>query len=181
MGGDGQRRSNGWAERTQIEAEMKDVADTGSRLWRALILVGAGLFLVALALSALLIPQLRILHILQAFIYIAVVRLSQRNSPLGFGAGVVIATIWNGLSLFITGLFQVGVGQLLAFVQTGHSSRPDTLMVAVGGVGHFLLIAGCLGAFLRLRPSLKLWGRFVAGGLLAAAYFALIIVTTAPR
>ncbi len=33
-----------------------------------------------------------------------------------------------------------GAGQFWSLVRTDHVSRPDTLMVMVGGVGHFLLI-----------------------------------------
>jgi hypothetical protein len=51
-------------------------------------------------------------------------------------------------------------------------------MVMVGGVDHFLLIIGCMAGFIQLRPGIKQWGQFFAGGLLALAYFALIIVTS---
>ena len=48
-----------------------------TRVW---IPIGAGLFLVALAVSALAVPQLRLLHLLQAFIYVAVVILARRGN-----------------------------------------------------------------------------------------------------
>ncbi len=69
----------------------------------------------------------------------------------------------------------------MVLVRTGHVSRPDTLMVMIGGVAHFLLIAACLAGFIRLRPRKKQWGQFFAGGFLALAYFALIIAIAAPR
>jgi hypothetical protein len=62
-----------------------------------------------LALSAFFVPQLRTLHVLQAFLYVAIILLARRDSPWGFGAGVIIATVWNGLNFFITHLFQAGV------------------------------------------------------------------------
>ncbi len=59
--------------------------------------------------------------------------------------------------------------------------RPDTLAVLLGGLAHFLLIVACIAAFLQLRPGRKQWAQFFAGGLLAMASFALIIVSTAPH
>jgi hypothetical protein len=54
-------------------------------------------------------------------------------------------------------------------------------MVMVGGVAHFLLIIACMAGFIQLRPGIRQWEQFFAGGLLALAYFALIIVTLAPH
>lgn len=152
-----------------------------SRWTRVAIPVGVGLFLFALALSAVVVPQLRLLHLLQALIYVAVLVLTRRDSPWGFGAGVIVATAWNCLNLFVTHLFQAGAVQFCSLVRTGHVSRPDTLMVMVGGVAHFLLIVACLVGFIRLRPGRKQWCQFFAGGFLALAYFALIIAIAAPR
>jgi hypothetical protein len=152
-----------------------------SRWIRVSIALGVGLFLLALLLSAVFVPQLRVLHLFQALIYVAVIVLTRRNSPWGFGVGVIIPTAWNCLNLFVTHLFQAGAGQFWSLVRTGHVSRPETLMVMVGGVAHFLLIIACMAGFILLRPRLKQWGQFFAGGFLALAYFALIIVTTAPH
>jgi hypothetical protein len=151
-------------------------------LWiRISIPIGAGLFTLALALSAALIPQLRLLHLLQALIYVTVIVLTRRNSPWGFGAGVIVPTAWNCLSLFITHLIQAGAEQLWLLLRTGHVRRPDTLAVLLGGVAHLVLIIACVAGFLHLRPGRKQWAQFFAGGVLAMAYLALIIVTTAPR
>jgi hypothetical protein len=152
-----------------------------SRWIRVSIPIGVGLFLLALTLSAVLIPQLRLLHLLQALIYVAVVVLTRRNSPWGFGVGVIIPAAWNCLNLFVTHLFQAGAVQFWSLVRTGQVSRPDTLMVMIGGMAHFLLIIACMAGFMQLRPRMKQWGKFFAGGFLALAYFALIIVTAAPH
>ena len=152
-----------------------------SRWTRVSIPIGVGLFLLALALSAVFIPQLRPLHLLQALIYVAILALTQRNSPWGFGIGVIVPIAWNCLNLFVTHLFQAGAVELWSLVRTGYVSRPDTLMVMVGGIGHFLLIIACMAGFLQLRPRMKQWGQFFAGGCLALAYFALIIATVAPH
>jgi len=148
---------------------------------RAAILLGSVLFIFALTVSAIIVPRLRLLHLLQALIYVAVIVLTRRNSAWGFGAGAIIATAWNCLNLFVTHLIQAGAGQLWSLLRTGHVSRPDTLMVMVGGVAHLLLIIACLTAFLRLPRSMKRWGQFVAGGLLSLLYLVLIVATTAPH
>lgn len=154
---------------------------SASRWTRLLVFIAVGLFILALTLSAVLVPQLRLLHLFQALIYVAVIVLTRRNNPLGFGVGVIIAAVWNCLNLFVTHLMQAGARQFWSLVRTGHVSRPDTLMVLVGGVAHFLLIIACMAGFLQLRPSIKLWEQFFAGGLLAVAYLGLIVVTTAPH
>jgi hypothetical protein len=160
----------------------------GSSRWiRVSISIGVGLFLLGLALSAFFVPQLRLLHVFQALIYLAVLVLTRRNSPWGFGIGVIVPTAWNCLNLFVTHLFQKGAvqfwslvrtGQFWFLLRTGHVSRPETMTVTVGGVAHFLLIVACMAGFLQLQPRMKQWGQFFAGGFLALAYFALIIATT---
>jgi hypothetical protein len=62
-----------------------------------------------------------------------------------------------------------------------HVSKPDTLMVMVGCVAHFLLIVACMASFLQLQPRGKQWRQFFGGGILALAYFALIIAVAGPR
>ena len=149
---------------------------TSTHVW---IPIGAALFVVALGVSALVVPQLRLLHVLQALIYVAVIVLTRRNSPWGFGIGVIIPAAWNCLNLFVTHLFQAGAWQFWSLVRTGHMSRPETLMVMVGGMAHFLLIVACMAGFLQLRPHIKQWAQFIAAGFLASAYFALIVGTAA--
>jgi hypothetical protein len=154
---------------------------TRSRWVHASILVGIGLFLLALAVSAAIIPQLRLLHLLQALIYVVVLILTSRNSPWGFGAGTIIAIAWNSLNSFVTHLFQAGAGQIWTLIHGGHVTRPETLMVTIGAVGHFILIIACIAGFLEQKPRAKNWAQFFGGGFLVLAYMALIIATTAPR
>jgi hypothetical protein len=148
---------------------------------RVSIPIGVGVFIVALTLSAVLVPQLRLLHFLQALIYVAVIVLTRRNSPWGFGIGVIVPTAWNCLNLFVTHLFQVGAMQFWSLVRTEHVTRREPMLVLIGGVGHLLLIIACMAAFLQLRPRRKQWGQFFAGGFVALAYFALIIAIARPR
>jgi hypothetical protein len=162
---------------------MDQNSPTGSRWVNVSIYVGTAIFLLALTMSALIIPQLRLLHFFQALIYIAIIALTRQNrlSAWGFGIGVFIPVLWNTMNLFVTHLFQAGAGQLWSLLRTGLVTRPDTLLVFVGGVAHFLLIVACMAGFLQLRPAKKHWLKFFGGGLLAFAYFVLIIATMAPR
>jgi hypothetical protein len=143
--------------------------------------IGAALFLVALTVSALVVPQLRFLHLLQALIYVVVVALARRNSAWDFGAGFTVAVAWNCLNLFVTHLMQVGVVVFWSFLRTGHVRRVDTMMVPVGGIGQFILIVACLAALLELRTDNRKWRKFFLGGALALAYLALIVAIARPR
>jgi len=164
-----------------VNGDMRSSPQPASLWIRVCLPVGAGLFILALILSAIILPQFRPLHAFQALIYVAILMLARRNNPWGFGAGVIVPTAWNCLSLFITHLMQAGAAQLWSFLRTGHASQPDALTVLLGGIAHFLLIAACIGGFLQLRPHRKQWLQFFGGGLAAMAYFALIIAVMAPR
>jgi hypothetical protein len=142
------------------------------------IVIGTALFLLALAGSAILDARLRLLHALQALIYVAILLLTRRNSPWGFGIGTIMPATWNCMNLFLTHLIQAGTEQLWSFFRTGHASRPVPIAVAVGSLGHFILILACLVGFLRLKPGLHQWLRFIAGGVLSIAYLALIVRLT---
>jgi hypothetical protein len=155
--------------------------DPGSRWTRVWIQIGAGLFIFALVGSAIAVPPLRLLHTFQALIYIAVILLARRDSAWGLGAGFTIAVAWNSLQLFITHLIQAGAHELWIFVSTGQTRRPETLLVFVAGVAHFVLIVACLVAFHQLRPGKKQWWQFLGGGLLVLAYFGAIVATMLPR
>src|SRR5688572_4416640 len=117
---------------------------SATRVW---IPSGAALFVLALIGSALILPELRLLHLLQALIYVGVVNLARRNSMWGVGAGVTIAVIWNGLNLFVTHNIQKGAVAFWSLSQTGRVEELSgiPMLVLLGGVGHLLLIAGCLG------------------------------------
>jgi hypothetical protein len=148
---------------------------------RLSIFIGVLLFILALVGSAVVVPQLRLLHLLQAFIYVAIILLTCRNSPWGFGVAVFISTAWNCLNLFVTHLTITGAVLLWSFIDTGRLVRPETVMVFIGSLAHFLLIIACMAGFLRLRPGKKQWYRFFAGGVLVLVYMALAIIVAAPR
>ena len=88
------------------------------------IWLGAGFFIFALILSAVFDPKIRMLHALQALIYVAVIVLSRRSSAWGFGAGTFIAALWNYTNICLTSFVKDGLEQLSILIQKGHLKRP---------------------------------------------------------
>ena len=160
---------------------MTPKRDDSSSAIRRAIIVGAGLFIFALFLSAVYEPRIRVLHALQALIYVAVIGLARRNSAWGYGAGVLISGFWNYINLFVTTFIQAGIEQFVGLFQTGRITRPDLALSLIAAAGHFLLIVACLAGFLINRPKTRDWAQFVGGGVLAVAYFIAIIITTGPQ
>jgi len=160
---------------------MNNYQAVASPLIRVWIPAGAALFVAGLMVSAWVVPALRLLHFLQALIYAGVVILARRNNALGFGAGVTVAVVWNGLNLFVTHLMQAGAAAFWSFLHTGQLRRLDTMMVPLAGAGHFILMISCLTAVLRLPAGKKKWLNFATGGVLVIAYFILIVAIARPH
>jgi hypothetical protein len=166
-------------EQTNLaETVTRNEASSLTRMW---IPIGAAVFVIALIGSASVVPQLRPLHFFQALIYIAVVTLAHRNSAWGFGAGLAIALFWNSLQLFVTHNFQIGARLFWSFLHTGQIRQFDTMMVTVGGIGHFILIIACMAAVLRQGSDNNKWWKFLGGAVACLAYFALIVSLLLPR
>ena len=143
--------------------------------------IGAGLFLIALVVSAVVVPELRLLHFLQALIYVAVVILARRNNVFALGAGFTIAVAWNCLEFFGPHLIQAGAVLLWSFLHTGQVSHVETMMVLVGAIGHLILIVASLAAVFNQTTDTKKWVKFFAGGVLVLGYFAVIVAIARPR
>ena len=162
--------------------------DRGSATWisatRVWIPIAAALFTIALIVSAVVIPELRLLHALQAIIYIAIVILARSNSMWAIGAGLAIAVVWNGHSLFVSHSMQSGMTVLWSLLQTGHMRElgPTPIVpMILGGIAHFVLIGACLAVLFDRRIDDKKPWKMVAGGVSVLAYFALIIIVSDPR
>jgi hypothetical protein len=143
--------------------------------------IGAGLFLVALGVSAAAVPQLRLLHILQALIYVAIVILARRNNIFAMGAGFTIAVAWNCLEFFGPHLIQAGAVLLWTFLHTGQVRQVDTMMVPLAAIGHLILIFACLTALFNQTTRTRKWWKFLVGGVLVLGYFAFIVAIARPR
>lgn len=141
---------------------------------------GAALFLVALLGSAIAIPGLRILHSFQALIYIAVVVLARRNSSWGYGAGFAIAMVWNGMEL-VAHIMQADAVAVWSSLRIGHVPPVVPMTVMLGGAAHCILIVAALVALLRHNTEARKWWKFVGGGVLSIAYFALLVAFARPH
>jgi hypothetical protein len=146
----------------------------------ASILVGSLMFMCALAVSAFFEPQWRVLHVFQALTYVAVIVLTRKRNPWGFGAGVFISVFWNALLLFRTPVGAAAIPVVGNFIRTGQLQRPDVLLQLFGACGHVLIIVACLVGFWRTRPAARQWSQFAAGGALAVAYLLTMVFTVGP-
>ena len=144
---------------------------------QGLIEASSVVFILVLALSAVFDASIRVLHTFQAAIYVAVVILARKRSAWGYGAGCLIAALWNWTNLVHTTFVTNGLRELSQAVQTGQIRRPDQLIAVLAASAHFVLILACLVGYVRIRPKAS-WEpvKFLTGGLLAIGYFASIIV-----
>ena len=165
----------------ELHSTMNSIPAKRSSSTHVWIPIGAGLFLVALAVSAVAVPELRPLHFLQALIYVAVVILARRNNVFALGAGFTIAVAWNCLEFFGPHLIQAGAVMFWSFLHTGQVQHLETMMVPIGGIGHFILIIACLMALFHQTTDTNKWWKFIAGGVLVLGYFASIVAIARPR
>src|SRR5258708_9206588 len=70
-----------------------------------LVTVGSSVFIIALAVSAVFVPEIRWLHVVQALLYVAAMLLSIRRSRWGHFIGASTAGLWNALATFASPLF----------------------------------------------------------------------------
>lgn len=106
---------------------------------------------------------------------------ARQKSKWGVGAGVTIAVVWNSLNLFVTHNMQTGAAASWSLLRPGQMRELVPMLVMLGGIGHFVLSTACLAApFYRRIKDKKLW-KMVAGGVVALAYFALIVIVARPR
>jgi hypothetical protein len=153
-----------------------------SATWvNACILLGSGVVVLGLVVSAIFAPEWRMLHALQALIYVALVVLTRRKSAWGFGAGAMVAAFWDAIAVFATPLLREGTQELSATIQTGSMPRPDLLLQLLAFGGHILITIACLVGFFCTRPGARHWGQFVAGGVLVICYFAAIVFSVGPE
>ena len=137
-----------------------------------LIISGSLLFILALAVSAVFVPEIRWLHLFQALMYVSTVILSLRGSRWGYFVGVSTAGFWNYLLAFASPVFA-------RFLET--PARPDLALQVFAWLSNCLVIVGCVWAYSRrVSPSRGDILRFVAalGG--TTGYLAAAIAACAP-
>jgi hypothetical protein len=145
-------------------------------------LIGGCLFVLVLGLSAYWESDIRWLHFFQAWMYIAAMVLSFRGDRWGYFIGVSAAGLWDYTNIFATTFFLNGLQQLSEWIQTGHLARPDILVAVPAWFSNFLVIVGCLWAYLRLPVKrYSDMGRFLAAFALTTGFLAADMAVFQPR
>src|SRR5215831_748031 len=75
-----------------------------SKLSSRLIILGATVFIIALAVAAAFEADLRGLHLVQASMYVATIVLSRQGNRWGYFLGISAASFWNYTLLFVSPL-----------------------------------------------------------------------------
>ncbi|MGB8475739.1 MAG: hypothetical protein WCE61_16795 [Candidatus Acidiferrum sp.] len=147
-----------------------------------LILIGAGCFIVVLAVSAVWEPDIRWLHFFQAWMYIATIALSLRHNRWGYFIGISAAGLWNYANLFVTTFFANGLAELSRWIYTGRLARPDLLIAVPAWSSNLLVIVGCVWAYFRLTPRKSMdLARLLLAFSLTTAFFAADMALFQPR
>ena len=147
-----------------------------------LILIGGCFFILVLAVSAYWEADIRWLHFFQAWMYLATIALSLRESRWGYLIGISAAGLWDYTNVFATTFLYNGLQQLSEWIQNGHLRRPDLLIAIPAWLANFIVIVGCLWGYSRLRD--RSWvdaGRFVLTFALTTGFFALDMYIFQPR
>jgi hypothetical protein len=146
------------------------------------ILLGAGIFIMVLGLSAFFEPDIRWLHFFQSWMYLATIALSLRKNAWSYFIGVSAAGLWNYANIFVTTFFLNGLQELSKWAQTGHLERLDQLIAVPAWFSNLFVVIGCLWAYSRLpTKSLSDAGRFVVTFVLTTGFFALDMALFQPR
>jgi hypothetical protein len=136
-----------------------------------LILLGGGFFILSLAISALFVPEIRALHVVQALMYVAVILLSARHNRWGYFVGASVAGFWNLTALFGSVLFV----ELLA-----HPSRPDLVLQGLAWLANLAVVVGSVLGYRRLATAPKDAGRFALAFVASTAFLVAATAVLAP-
>jgi hypothetical protein len=146
------------------------------------ILVGASLFVLVLALSAVWEADIRWLHFFQAWMYFAALLLSLRRNRWGYFIGFAAAGLWDYTNIFVTTFFLNGLQQVSQWIHSGHLARPDLAIAVAAWFSNLAVVIGCLWAYSRLPvKGLVDAGRFVVCFSLTTGFFALDMALFQPR
>lgn len=120
---------------------------------KCLILIGCGIFVLILAISAVWEPDIRRLHFFQSWMYLATAFLTARRRRLGYFVGISAAGLWDYANLFATSFFFNGLQQLSGWIQTGHLLRPDLLNAVPAWLSNLLIVVGSIWGYSRLSKK----------------------------
>jgi hypothetical protein len=147
-----------------------------------LIVIGASVFILVLAVSAFFEPDIRWLHFFQAWMYIVTIGLSVQGNRWGYFLGISAAGFWDYANVFATTFFFNGLGELSHWVHTGHLARPDLFIAVPAWFSNLLVIIGCVWVYSR-KPTKPLSDiiRLLLCFALATGFFAADMALFQPR
>jgi hypothetical protein len=146
------------------------------------ITIGGSTFIIVLYVAAYWEPDIRWLHFLQSWMYIAAIALGWRGNSWGYFIGISAAVLWNYFTLFVNTFFENGLEQVSILLRSGHVPRLDQFISVPGWTGNVLLIIGCLLAY--QRHSQRRWTdvlKLVVSFVGTTAFFALAMALAQPR
>ena len=147
-----------------------------------LIVVGATIFIVVLAVSAFWEADIRWLHFFQAWMYIAAIALSLRRNRWGYFIGISAAGLWAYTNLFVTTFFVSGLRWLWQWIASGHLAHPDQIIAVPAWLSNVLVVIGCAWAYSRLpKKSAADAARLVLTFAVTSGFFALDMALFQPR
>lgn len=152
---------------------MNPSDDIELRWTRSAIFASSCFFMTALLISGIFEPRIRLLHVLQAIIYVAVIVLTRRKSAIGYGIGCFMCTFWNYM-------FIRSAAGPLGELFSGHLFRPDLVIQVMAAIANFLIVVACFCALWQSQPKARQWIEFFIGGVASIGYFVLIVFTTGP-
>ena len=147
-----------------------------------LAIAGALVFIWVLFISAYWESDIRWLHFLQSWMYLAAIALMLKKSKWGYFIGFGAAIFWDYVNLFVTTFLKAGLAQAHALMHTGHIARPDLFISVPGWFGNLALIVGCIIAYTAMpkRQVRDLFGLGIASAG-TTAFFALSMFLCQPR
>ena len=149
-------------------------------LW--LIVIGATIFIVVLAVSAFWEADIRWLHFFQACMYIATIVLSVRRNRWGYLIGISAAGLWAYANLFVTTFFVSGLHWLAQWMMTGQLAHPDQIIAVPAWLSNVLVVIGCAWAYSRLpAKSIADAGKLLLAFAVTSGFFALDMALFQPR
>jgi hypothetical protein len=146
-----------------------------------LVIVGAAIFILMLAISAYWEPDIRWLHLFQSAMYIVPVALILRKNRWGYFVAVAVAGFWDYANVFATGFFSGGLHEISRWVRTGEA-RFDQMIAVPAWFSNLLIVIGaCWGYFGLARKSASDAARLVVAVVLSTGFFAADMAIFQPR
>ena len=167
-----------FAGQPSVSLQMDKFRKSGT----GLAIGGAIIFIGVLFISAYWERDIRWLHFLQSWMYLAAIALMLRGSRWGYFIGTGAALFWDYVNVFVTTFLKNGLAQTHLLVHTGHMTRPDQFLSVPGWFGNLAVIVGSVVAY--AATPRKQRGdvlRFGFASLATTLFFALTMYLCQPR